>query len=126
MPDNITKKFFESKEQVFDTYNHDELGILMDHYAAVRYTQPHYTLFDADSPTMFQDAIDKIKKMGEDSDFFLNGLTTHSANQLIKSLVSRLTNLENTTGSSGSLSSNTTPTEKTPIANENEKTVSGS
>ena len=52
--------------------------------------------------------VDKIRNMAEDSDFFLNSFTTHSVNQLVKYLVSQLPNSENTTGMSGTLSSNTT------------------
>jgi hypothetical protein len=107
---DLTQKYFMNKQQVLDTYNPDELGILMDHYASVRYTQPHYTLLDVDSPTAFQDAIDKIKKMGTESDFFLNSFTTHSVNQLIKYLVSQLPNSENITGMSGTPSNNSTKT----------------
>ena len=102
-PTDLQQRFFLNKEQVMDTYNPDELGILMDHYNTVRYTQPHYVIIDTNLPpeVAFQDAIDKIKKMGEQSDFFLNSFTTHSLNRLIKYLVSHHTSCKLGTGGSG-------------------------
>ena len=110
MPGDLNKKFFENKEQIMDTYDPDELNILMDHYASVRLTQPHYMMFnpDVDTKVAFQQVVDKIRNMAEDSDFFLNSFTTHSVNQLVKYLVSQLPNSETTTGMSGTLSNNTT------------------
>ncbi len=113
LPGDLNKKFFESKQQVEDTYDPDEIGILMDHYATVRFSQPHYVMFEGekDEKTAFQNVIDKIKKQGEESDFFLNSFTTHSVNQLIKYLVSLLPNSETITGTSGEHSNNITKTE---------------
>lgn len=121
MPDDLTKKFFDSKDQVMDTYDSDELGILLDHYGTVRYTSPHFKLIDPNDPNSFQEAIDKIKQQGTESDFFLNGFTTHSLNQLIKYLVSLVTNLESTIGGSGMPSNNTTTNEKIQKPKNNEK-----
>lgn len=98
LPDDLSKRYFENINQVQDTYGPDELAMLMDHYATVKYTQPHYRLIDPESSNAFQETIDKIKKLGEESDFFLNGHTTHSVNLLIKYLVSQLPNYENITG----------------------------
>ena len=101
LPNDLTKRWFNNKEQVEDTYNWDELGILMNHYLDVRLSQPHLKSLDLSDPDSFQNMIDQIKKMGTDDSFFLNGFTTHSLNRLIKFLVAQLENLQSSNGSSG-------------------------
>lgn len=97
-PEDITKKWFISKEQVEDTYNWDEAGILMSHFLTVRLTQPHLVNLDPNDPNAYQTIIDTIKKAGTESDFFMNGLTTHASNQLIKFLVAKLEPSQNING----------------------------
>lgn len=122
MPNDLTKKFFESKDHVIDTYDPDQLGILMDHYGTVRYTSPHFKLIDPEDPNAFQEAIQKIKELGTESDFFLNGLTTHSLIQLLKYSVSHPGNSENTTGLSGSPSNSGSTRDSTRTPKPNAKT----
>ncbi len=90
LPNDLTKKWFNSKTQVEDTYDWDTAGILMNNYMTVRLNQPHMSNIDFNDPNAFQSVIDRVKKLGAEGDFFLNGFTTHSANQLIKYLVARL------------------------------------
>ena len=97
-PDDLLKKWFISKEQVGDTYNWDEAGILMSHFLTVRLTQPHLVNLDPNDPNAYQTIIDTIKKAGTESDFFMNGLTTHASNQLIKFLVAKLEPSQNING----------------------------
>lgn len=103
LPGDLTKKWFLSKEQIEDTYNWDEAGILMNNYLTVRLTQPHLINLNQDDDNAFQSAINTIKNLGTESDFFLNGFTTHSANLLIKYLVAQLEILQKNNGSSGTL-----------------------
>jgi hypothetical protein len=110
-PDDLTKKWFETKQQVEDTYTWDDIEILMNHHMTVRLRQPHLTDINLDDPNAFQQMIDRVKKMGTESDFFLSGLTTHSVNQLIKYLVAQLEISQKTNGSSGTLSSSIPKTE---------------
>ena len=97
LPDDLTKKWFNDKTQVEDTYTPEEAGILCNNYLSVKLTQPHLKHFDANNADAFQAIIDRIKKDGE-SDFFLNGFTTHSVNQLVKFLVSQLPSLPKDNG----------------------------
>jgi hypothetical protein len=97
-PGDISKKWFLSKEQVEDTYNWDEIGILMNDYLTIRLTQPHIAHLDVNDPNSLQGMLDTIKRMGEDNDFFLNGLTMHAKNQLLKYLVAKLETSQNTNG----------------------------
>ncbi len=100
MPNDLSKKYFIGPDQISDSYTPEEVGILCNHYLTVRLTQPHLKHFDADDPNALQAVIDAIRKDGE-SDFFLNGFTTHSVNQLVKSLVHQLANLQRLNGSPG-------------------------
>lgn len=86
-PQDLTKKFFLEKRQVEDSYNYDELDLVMSHYVTVRMSQPLLKQLDAADPNGYQKLLDIIKKDGEKADFFLSGLTTYTVNQLIKSLV---------------------------------------
>jgi hypothetical protein len=101
LPEDLTKRFFLDKQQIEDTYTPEEVGMLCNHYLTVRLNQPHMKHFDQSNPEALQAIIDAIKKDGELSDFFLNGFTTHSVNQLVKSLVSRLVNSQKDSGSPG-------------------------
>jgi hypothetical protein len=101
LPNDLSKKWFESKQQLEDTYTWDDIEILMAHYLTVRATQPHLVNLDMKDPNVFQIAIDRIKKLGTSSDFFLNGFTSHSSNQLIKFLVEERENLLRQIGTSG-------------------------
>jgi hypothetical protein len=101
-PDDLSKKWFLSKQGVEDIYSWDDIGILSNHHLTVRLTQPHLVNLDPKDPGAIQATIEKIKSLGTDSDFFLNGFTTHSVNLLLKSLVAQLETLQNTNGSSGS------------------------
>lgn len=92
LPDDLTKKYFLDKQQIEDTYTPEEVGILCNHYLTVRLNQPHMKHFNQEDPEALQAIIDAIKKDGEKSDFFLNGFTTHSVNQLVKFLALRLQN----------------------------------
>lgn len=103
LPTDLSKKWFMDKQQVEDTYTPEEAGILCNHYLTVKLNQPHLKVFDPSNPDAFQGIIDVIRRDGENSDFFLNGLTTHSANQLVKYLVSQLTNSQKDNGSLGPL-----------------------
>jgi hypothetical protein len=85
-PNDLTKKFFLEKQQVFDSYSYDELDTIMLHYTTVRMNQPILKQIDPTDPNGYQKLLDIIKRDGEQADFFLSGLTTHTANQLIKSL----------------------------------------
>jgi hypothetical protein len=91
VPDDLTKKWFMDKRQIEDTYTPEEAGILCNNYLTVKLTQPHLKHFDINDPDAFQNMVDAIKKDAE-SDFFLNGYTTHSVNQFVKSLVAKLPN----------------------------------
>jgi hypothetical protein len=117
VPGDLTKQYFDNAEQVLAMYPSDDvLDMVFDHWYTVKYTQPHFTLLDEkiDADERFQDAIDKIKAAGEDADFFLNSFTTHSSNQLIKYLVSKVQqNSTNTNGGSGVLSNSSTTKEQT-------------
>ena len=98
-PNDLTKKWFLDKAQVEDTYNWDEIGILMNDHLTVRLTQPHLIHLDAEEGDgIFQKAIERVKKLGTDSDFFLNGFTTHSLNLLLKYLVAKLETSQITNG----------------------------
>lgn len=101
VPGDLNKKWFMDKQQIEDTYTLDEMGTLCNHYVTVRLNQPYMKLLDVSDPNMFQNVIEMIKKEGSESDFFLNGLTTHSVNQLLKYLVSQLPNSPKDNGLSG-------------------------
>jgi hypothetical protein len=123
LPGQLDKQFFDSVEQVQAYYPVDVIGLIMDHYYTVRYTQPHYLMLDLelDTEDRFLDVIEKIKKQGTEADFFLNSLTTHSANQLIKFLVKNHTSSQNTNGGFGMHSKNTTETEQSQTTKKTEK-----
>ena len=87
LPDDLNVKYFESKQHVESLYGWDEAGILMAHYLSVRMTQPQFSKVDVNDPQAMQKMIAKIKLMGGDSDFYLNGVTSHAINQLIKYLI---------------------------------------
>lgn len=101
VPEDLTKKWFISKQQIEEDYLVEEIGILSNNYISVVLTQPHLTVVDYTKPGAYQAVIDQIKKMGEDGDFFLNGLTTHSVNQLIRYLVAQVESFQKNNGSSG-------------------------
>lgn len=109
LPDDLSQKFFMDKQQIEDTYTLDEIGILCNHYLTVKLNQAHLKHFNPNEPGALQALIDVIKRDGE-SDFFLNGLTTHSVNQLVKSLVVQLASLQKDSGSLGMLSDSGKPT----------------
>ncbi len=101
LPDDLTKRFFMDKQQIEDTYTPEEVGTLCNHYLTVKLNQPHLKHFDPSDPNALQTIIDVIKRDGEKSDFFLNGFTTHSVNQLVKSLALQLVSLQKDNGSPG-------------------------
>ena len=101
LPDDLTKCFFMDKKQIEDTYTPEEVGTLCNHYLTVKMNQPHLKYFDHTDPDALQSIIEVIKRDGEKSDFFLNGFTTHSVNQLVKSLALQLVSLQKDSGSSG-------------------------
>lgn len=101
VPNDLTKKWFLSKQAIEEDYSEAEVGILAQNYVSVVLTQPHLTVVDFSKPNAFQAMIDQIKEQGEKSDFFLNGLTTHSVNQFIKFLIADRENLQKNTGLSG-------------------------
>ena len=98
MPEKLQEKFFITKTQVQDTYTSDEAGIIASHYLEVQLNQPHLINLAEDDENVFQAVLDRIKKQGENSNFFTNGLTTASANRLIKYLVKKLESLQTTNG----------------------------
>lgn len=89
LPNDLEKKWFDSKDEVTKVYTWDSANVIMSHYLTIKMTQPCYQNIDFSSPTVFQDILDQIKKFGTEdkSDFFFNSLTTHAANRLIKFLV---------------------------------------
>jgi hypothetical protein len=101
MPEDLTTKYFQSKQQVEDTYNWDEISVLLANYVEVRINQPTLKNVDPNNPNAFQEIIDTIKKLGPDSNFFLNGITSHSVNQLIRYLVAQVETLQTNSGLSG-------------------------
>lgn len=101
LPTDLKKKWFLTKEQVEEEYNWDEIGVLMNHHMTVRLSQPTLKNIDPNDPQAFQKTIDMIKKMGMEGDFFLNGFTTHSVNQLMKYLVLERETLLKNSGLSG-------------------------
>jgi hypothetical protein len=101
LPNNLDKKFFLDKQQIESTYTPEEIGTLCNHYLDVKLNQPLYKAIDLSDPNAFQSIVDKIKSDAENSSFFLNSLTTHTVNQLVKFLVSQLQSLQNANGSSG-------------------------
>jgi hypothetical protein len=121
LPNDLTKKWFESKLQVEDTYNYDEVGILMNDYMTIRLNQLHLVNIDPNDPNAYQTMLDNIKKMGPEGDFFLNGFTTHTVNQFVKYLIAQLENLQKSSGSSGTPSSSIKKTGKIPTPSKNEK-----
>jgi hypothetical protein len=100
LPNDLKTKWFNDKKQVEDTYTIEECSILMNNYLTVKINQPHLKTLDVEDPSSFQSMIDMIKKDAE-SDFFLNGYTTHSVNQLVKYLVAQLVSLQTDSGLSG-------------------------
>ena len=86
IPGKLDKQWFDTIDEVRATYNWDEAGVILSHYLSIRMTQPCYTQVDFNSPTVFQDLIDLIKRNGNQSDFFFNGVTSHTVNQLLKYL----------------------------------------
>lgn len=100
IPGDLIKKWFQDKQQVEDTYTPEEAGIITNNYMTVKLSQPHLKSFNQEDPNAFQGMIDNIKKSGE-GDFFLNGYTTHSVNQLVKFLVVQLEKSQTNNGSSG-------------------------
>lgn len=119
VPTDLSLKLFDlGVDQVLDTYSEHQLGVLKDHYQVVVFSQPDLILLDPeieDGTLRMQAAIQKIKEMGEDGDFFINGLTTHSVKQLIKYLVSQPPNSAEHTGSSGTPLSNGSEIKNTPM-----------
>lgn len=105
-PTDLKQRFFLSKQDVEDTYNWDELGLLMANYLSMRKNQDIYKSLDPNSVDPYQDLIDQIVKDVEKSDFFLNSLTTHTVNLLVKFLVAERQSYKNISGLSGSPSDN--------------------
>ncbi len=111
-PGALLEQLFEEKDQVSSTFDKISLEKLMDHYWVVKYTSPDYVMVNdqEDKALWFQSIIDKIKKYGLESSFFLNSLTIQSRNELEIYLVSQLNTSNPGTGTSGTPSDNTTTT----------------
>lgn len=103
LPTDLSKKWFDSKQEVAQNYTWDSIGIVLSNYITLKMTQPCYQKIDFSSSTVFQDILDQLKRFGTEdkSDFFFNGLTMHDFNQLMKFLVKERETYQKNNGSSG-------------------------
>lgn len=104
VPGNLDKKVFINKDWVLQNYTMHELGTLYNAYITVTLNQPHLKHLSTDTEADVETIMNTIEKhaTATETAFFLNGLTTLNAAQLIKCLVEQVRNLQMQNGSSGS------------------------
>lgn len=99
-PNDIKKKFFPNKESVMDALTSDQAGILANNYMTVTINQPWLVNLDNDDPEKMEGLIQKLIQNGtKDPNFFLNSLTSHSANLLINFMAAKLAKSQMDNGS---------------------------
>lgn len=106
-PNDEKKRFFPTKEAVMDALTTDQASIISNHYMTVTLNQPWLVHLDNDDPEKIENLIQHLIQDGKDPHFFLNSLTSHSANVLINFMAAKLAKLQTANGSP------TTPQEDT-------------
>ena len=84
-----------------DSFTADQAGVLFNHYMTVQLNQPWMIHIDNDDNEKLENLLSKIIESGKDPHFFLNSLTSLTANALINFMAAKLAKLQTDSGLRG-------------------------